>query len=287
MTDDGVPPVRGAVETITPEAAKALLEHNPRNRNLRPQKVKSLAGAMRRGEWTLNGESIKVATDGSLVDGQHRLEATVEANVPLTTFVVRGLPMASQETIDTGARRTVGDMLKLRGELNANNLASSLRYLWYYITTTSLKQPGVEPTTQELIALLDRHPLLRDSIPQGSRASKAVKFTPAAATAMHYLFAAVDEAEADAFFERLCDGVGLEADSPIIVLRRTLLSAAQRPQQPNASIKAAWAVKAFNAWREGRTVASVAWRPGGVSPEAFPRIVDLELEELDAELAAK
>src|ERR1700761_996246 len=90
------------VERLSPKSAKALLKGNVHNRNLRKARVSSLAEAMKRGEWELNGESIKVAEDGSLLDGQHRLQAVVESGKSIQVLVVRNLPSDAQDTVDTG-----------------------------------------------------------------------------------------------------------------------------------------------------------------------------------------
>ena len=71
------------VETITPKLAEKWMEANKNNRPLRRSLVGRYAGAIRRGQWELNGESIKFDEDGVLFDGQHRLAAVVEANKPI------------------------------------------------------------------------------------------------------------------------------------------------------------------------------------------------------------
>lgn len=95
--------------TITPQEAVKMLEKNTRNRAIRKRVVEMYAKQMVNGEWQLNGESIKFATNGELKDGQHRLEACVLAGVPFETYVVYD----DDSTIfDVGVKRSVGDLLK-------------------------------------------------------------------------------------------------------------------------------------------------------------------------------
>ena len=85
------------------------------------------AADMGDGHWQFNGEAVKFAGDGSLLDGQHRLAAIIEADVVLPLLVVRGLASSAQETVDGGAKRKFSDVLKLRGEPNADHLAAVAR----------------------------------------------------------------------------------------------------------------------------------------------------------------
>ncbi|MCW3018706.1 MAG: hypothetical protein JWN10_1014, partial [Solirubrobacterales bacterium] len=54
------------VVDLTPEMAQTMLGKNIRNRPIRHAYAKRLAEAMTRGEWTMNGEPIQVADDGTL-----------------------------------------------------------------------------------------------------------------------------------------------------------------------------------------------------------------------------
>lgn len=92
-------------ETITPQRAKELLANNFHNRNLSRPRVHYYAELMKRGEWDgENGESIKIAEDGTLVDGQHRLAAIVESGATTVMMVVYNVSMESQETLDQGRK---------------------------------------------------------------------------------------------------------------------------------------------------------------------------------------
>src|ERR1700750_3512325 len=103
------------VETISPDMAQEILAANGHNRNMRSPRVAQLAEVMRRGEWILNGETIKVATDGTLLDGQHRLQAVVDSGATIETLVMRGMSLETQDTVDTGRRRRLADILAIEG----------------------------------------------------------------------------------------------------------------------------------------------------------------------------
>jgi hypothetical protein len=83
-----------------------------------------------RGEWDLNGQTIKVSVDGALLDGQHRLEAVVHSGVTISSVVVRGLSPAARDTIDTGRRRRLADVLAIEGYPDAIALATGVNALY-------------------------------------------------------------------------------------------------------------------------------------------------------------
>lgn len=119
--------VTSAVETITPERAADLLKANTHNRQVRVKMVRLYADEMRRGAWRLNGESIKIAKTGVLLDGQHRLEAVVRSGVTIQSLVTRGLDADTFTTIDTGRKRTPGDTLGISGVKSSNSAAAAIR----------------------------------------------------------------------------------------------------------------------------------------------------------------
>jgi hypothetical protein len=63
------------VQVITPEIARDLLQRNTRNRPIRPGHLERLRASFERGEYVQTHQGLAFATDGTLIDGQHRLQA--------------------------------------------------------------------------------------------------------------------------------------------------------------------------------------------------------------------
>src|SRR4051794_31155207 len=105
-----------SIEDVTPAVAADMLAANTKNRTLRRTLVDVYAADMAKGNWQFTGEAVKISTDGVLLDGQHRLEAIVQAGVTVPMLVVRGLPRATQDVMDSGAKRSAADALRLRDE---------------------------------------------------------------------------------------------------------------------------------------------------------------------------
>lgn len=264
------------IRDISPVEAQELLAANTHNRNLRKRRVEGLAKAMKDGEWVFNGDAIRIGESGRLLDGQHRLAAVISSGTTQQFLIISGLPDAAQETIDTGAKRTVADALKLRGETDVNRLAAIIRLVHLYETQKSFRAPVLQPTAQQLLNCLDRHPGLRAANAAVRPVQKNMRFASGPSGACHYLFSLVDPAETDVFFTRLSMGAELAARSPITALRRRFTQPSNTRHIPS-HFQGALCIKAFNMWRLGEETDHIRYAPGGSLAEKFPTVDGLEL----------
>ena len=76
--------------TITPDEAKRLLEQDNRNfRKVSRGEVAKYTNSMKEGKWRFNGDSIALDASGLVKDGQHRLIACMESQIPMKVFPIR------------------------------------------------------------------------------------------------------------------------------------------------------------------------------------------------------
>lgn len=259
------------VTKITPElAATWLLKHNTHNRSLRRRVVAAYAADMQNGNWRETGDSIKRAVDGTILDGQHRLAAIVESRVSVTMMVVGNLPAGVQDVVDGGARRKFGDVLQLRGERNYITLAAVVRRVWYWKTGLRTNTGNYSPSTSQLLALLEEHPEIRDSVDAVRLIASSTPISGSILGLTHWLFSALDAEDATDFFTRLGDGVNLDADHPIYVLRKTMAEHHTVKTRMVDAVVIAYVIKSWNAYRDGRTITVLRFRAGGAKPETFP-----------------
>lgn len=255
---------------VTPALAATWLQRNNHNRNLRPRAVTDYARDMAAGTWRQNGEAIKFAHDGTLLDGQHRLTALIAANATVIMLIVTGLDPATQETMDAGRKRSTADAFGLRGEANAVILASVVKRVWQWDQGDYRFSGNATPTTAECAALLDEHPELRRSAEIAARVHQTFKYLPQSVVGTaHCVFSRIDGAQAVWFFQRLGDGADLQLAHPILTLRtRAMSEAADRRQLPPER-HMAYLVRAWNAVREGRTLDRILQAPD--APMPMPR----------------
>ncbi len=262
---------------ITPKAAQKLLDANTHNRTVVNARVDQYAADMRRGEWQLNGEAIKIADDGTILDGQHRLMAVLEADRPIQTLLITGLDAETQETMDQGRPRTLADVFKLRGEKYHNPLATACRTLAIYESHRTVVQPAytAAPTVQQASRTLDRNPDLRDSV--ALTYSKRRPWMPSSHMgAMHYLFATVDREAADDFVEKLHSGEALTRDNAIYLLREKFIQDQMDRTPTTVRMQLALIIKAWNHYLAGDSITRLVWTPGGAAAEPFPEISGLQ-----------
>lgn len=103
---------------ITSKMAQGWLEKsNKRNRNISRAKVNMYKSDMEHGKWSLTHQGIAFYKNGELADGQHRLKAVVESGVPITSIIMKGLPMNVGADIDRHKSRTEADAIRI-GQLS-------------------------------------------------------------------------------------------------------------------------------------------------------------------------
>lgn len=292
---------RVEIVQVTPELAAQWLEtmghdasggHRVQRRE-RKRKTEEFAAAMSRGEWRLNFESIKFSVDPArfgderqhLIDGQHRLRAIVMSGVTVPLVVGWGAPPRAEETVDTGTKRSVADMLVMNGKTDANNLAAALRWTFRYLRHRDMRPHRDKETVQQLLAFLEGHPGLEQAVSVSHRTDVAIFGAPRSlVAALYYLTGMINPADRDAFFEGVASGVGLERTDPRWVLRQWCMRSVQIStgrKRPRTWLIGAVMIKAWNAWREGRVIENLGFKAGGTGAEKFP-----ELHGLDEALAA-
>ncbi|MFC4328302.1 hypothetical protein ACFPC0_10740 [Streptomyces andamanensis] len=179
---------RMQAEIITPLRAVDLLVNNAAyQRKMDEKKVRDYAAAMRRREWMLNpADPICIDVNGRTANGQHRLQACIEAEVPFPCWVAYDTPEETYAIMDRGKKRTTSDMLHGAGEINTGFLASVARlaYLWFNVEQDQWRSVP-EVTEAQVFATLESHPNLRESVKYGRFSKMRVSTT--ASMLAHYL----------------------------------------------------------------------------------------------------
>lgn len=184
-------------EEITLEIAAKMLARNVCNRKISQHTVAGYKRDMLNGRFRVNGDMIRFSTDGTLLDGQHRLTACVEAGVSFETFVGRGFPPETIDTIDGGRARKHSDRLSMRGVKNANATSSVAKFL---IAVAKNSAQHVQATSLELDAVLSRHPDISESV---SQCAKSFPQTSTVLPAFHYMMTFVGHGDRADDMERV------------------------------------------------------------------------------------
>lgn len=258
---------RAEVITATPALAQEWLDRNVHNRPVRKNKVASYARDMKAGKWALNGEAVKFAMDGVLLDGQHRLHAVVAAGVSVQMLVVSGLANETQSTMDSGVKRTTGDAFGLEGKKNAQNLAATLKKIWMWQQGDHKFSANSNPTTAECADLLLRHPEIHHSVEVAIHIRTTFRpLPPSIVGTAHFVLSQVSPEEADVFFARVSDGAGLQPGHPILTLRSRVTNETLSGASVHTYQRMAYVIRTWNAVRDGRSLTRIQQGPKDPMP---------------------
>lgn len=248
---------------VTPDLARQWLDTNTHNRRVRQRAIDGYARDMEAGAWTLNGEALKFATNGDLLDGQHRLHAVIKSGCTVPMLVVRGLPPATQDTMDTGLKRSAGDVLALNGYKHTILLAAVARLVHAYLSTGSVN-PYAKATTAEIEELVALRPDVVDAVDTGGPYHRALAqvMLPSVVHFCWWRLVQVNAGAAQEFF----DGMAYSATNGKGDPRHTLLSTLARRKM--TTHEQVWlTLTAWNSWRKGRQVHRLSYTPGTPLPE--------------------
>ena len=105
------------IKNVTPEFASILLEQNNSNRKINKNQLDMLCRTIEAGHWRLTHQGVAIYEDGTLADGQHRLNAIVKTGISCEMPVFYGIKKeeSSIMAIDSGKQRTVVDSSAITG----------------------------------------------------------------------------------------------------------------------------------------------------------------------------
>jgi len=255
-----------SVEYLDKQKAAQILASMNGNRPISENWVKQLAGAMKRGEWKLNGEPIIISASGRGLDGQHRCAAVVRSDSTVPMLVVRGVDESTFVTMGQGKRRSFADVLGIEGFKNCAVLAAIARGIMEVEQWQAGGGGRGVYTNNQLNECLGKHPL---AVKWAAKlANKSVKtFTPSVVGSVLTLAEELHGPIADSFFDKYETGSMLERQSPILALREKLMSRG-RGVNIKSQAAATYAVKCWNAYLLGKKIGALKWSDG----EQFPII---------------
>lgn len=247
--------LRMEVVEVTPGKAQMLLAAMPPQRPLAASRVTQLAKAIRAGRWQVTHQGLAFDEKGQLIDGQHRLTACVEADMPIRIVCAFNVPSSSVSAIDRGRIRVIADDLVMSGIVSSSAHAQTMQAAARIIRQLEAgKLPWVTAkdenpfTVDDAISILNTHPKLEDTAAWVITHRKRGLSMPAAPfVAFLTLFREINESKAMRFAEDIVSGVGLNEDDPAYVLRDTLMQTQRAPRSADSK-RAAFMVRLVFAW---------------------------------------
>jgi hypothetical protein len=240
---------------ITPSLAKEMLLKNKNNRRVKPNRVTQFAKEISNGLWVNDtGETIKVAENGNLLDGQHRLMAIIKANIPVEILVASGLKDNVFSVIDTGAKRGSSDSLSIMGVKNPTQTSAIIsRFLMIKTGSRShVMQDSSFITNQMVVKEYNKNPKLWEGIIYNAitwykKINKVLSATVIGA--WYATFRLIDEEDSFQFFEELCKGEQV-TNITIKILRDHFINEKLEHVRMHENKRSSLIIKTWNCYRK-------------------------------------
>jgi hypothetical protein len=244
------------IRVVTPEQAQLILQKNTRNRPINQSQLAIFESQLQRGEMQLTHQGIAISSTDVLLDGQHRLLAIANTGIAAKLMVTTGLPDSIFAVLDTGAKRSAGDILAIDGAPHSSGLAASIRlYILYHELPNNI-WTGNGPNKLISTTYIDKKYNLDKEgwtwAASAARASTINKIvTPGPMGCLMYLACTENEYSrkfVESFSTQIKSGIDLKPGNPILAYRNKMIaSGASRPQERLADY-----IKLFNAYSTGQ-----------------------------------
>lgn len=262
---------QAAIVVVTADLAREWLSRNTHNRRVNETYVSTLAEAMTRGEFQFNGDAIRLSATGTLLDGQHRLCAVVRTGIAIRQVVVRGLAVDAQVTMDRQHKRTLGHHLDIMGEARTKYVTAAINLAWQWdqdVRWAIGASAAPKPTYEQAYEFLLTHPELRYSAEETKSMVTKKIMRRSTGALLHWVFNQIDPEACADFFDRMASGVHIDEGDPVFAMRERAKTL-RADKQETATLIVPLACKAWNLYREGKTVKALRIRVGGTR-DMFP-----------------
>lgn len=247
---------------ITPDQAREILAtRNGRNRAIRLNTVTKIANDIKEGRWQCTHQSIAFDENNFLLDGQHRLQAIVQANKPCEIVVTYNVSRKTFSVLDCGVSRTASDNLAYSNVPRSKLVAPAIKHIVLYNRFPKRTWSNLPfPTHSEIFDFYTKNAEIIDQISHLvlETTRKFTKINPTGLAVTCYLAADAGHSLTTiaAFCHGLGNGAGLCADNPLLIYRQFVINLKRAtPVDRNLQqYSTACITKAFNYWFEGKTL---------------------------------
>lgn len=254
------------IKLITPESAAKLLQRNTKNRSVKPNKIRTYVRDMKEDKWMETGAPIRISKTNKLLDGQHRLMAVVESGVSVEMVVVSDIDDKVMANIDTGTKRSPGDVFKIEGISYASATSAIIKKYIRLLFDDKTNTGNTEITNQDLLDTYNENPEYWQDIVQKSHVwynSSLRTITPGFIGGIYAILHDIHPVDAKDFCDQIT-GVKPAKYQVISLLKNKLIEDKMRkpglPKMPE-SLKTIYVYKTWNYYRSDTDVTVLKYYP--------------------------
>ena len=273
MNKTATPKIVVKLVTVTPDMAFEMLEKNTMNRNIDEKRVRLYAKDMKSNRWALNGSTIVIAEDGTLLDGQHRLWAITEAKIPVQLLIVYNADKDSIVTMDIGKVRSASNIMQIDRSAHSVTAATLTKLLWLHDRIDENLAPEtcrMNISNKNLRSFYEEN---KEMIEQASEIAACgghhfVKSHMALAYCLISRSTAHSDKVAD-FFKTLKSGSNISMKHPIMTLRNRLFENRLGVRSLSVQETIAAYIRVWNAYVRSKDLSAIRWNTSEPMPEVL------------------
>lgn len=213
---------------MTPEIARDLLTKNNNNRKIRRGLVVKLCQDIKDGQWHLTHQPVAIDSNGTVLDGQHRLTAIVEAGIAVPLMLATGCQPETMIAVDTGNTRTIGDVMTIKGTKNATAKAAIMRLYKSYFDQPEYMWSGRNvysvQTIEDAVQKIDNFDDVLNIAKKATREFKLLTTSAVGAFMLLGMEAGYSLDSIEAFLYKLSTGDQVALTDPIYAYRQYLIN---------------------------------------------------------------
>lgn len=231
--------------------ALEILSKNDLNRKPTRANIDFIKSEMIGGKFVVNGSTIVISEDGTLIDGQHRLLALSETDLRFNFIIVYNAKKESFSSIDTGKCRNAGDILSTVGIKHHNAVASCCRRVMFELDgkRKNGKSGAVKLSNKEILDFYENN---------SSEIIENIRFAtnlyqsenrilqPSLAASLIMLLSRQSRNEAKSFIREIYTGNKEKESNAAIILRKRLINMKIKGEKMVDSLARALFITAFN-----------------------------------------
>lgn len=204
-----------------------------------------------------------------LLNGQHRCMAVIKTGIPFKCVVVRGLDEKVFAVLDTGKTRSAKDVLSIAGIHTPASMAAQARIILLFKTGKFghfEKKRAISNAAILDFVQSDEENLLEICRWSANVYAVFSGMSPSYVGALYYLFYKKNRTKCDEFWDSYTFGEELSANSPVKLLRDSLMLDFRHRKMRHRE-KAALTIMAWNAFITNQKITSLKFIEG----QPFPK----------------
>lgn len=215
---------------VTIPIAEKLLTINKQNRNLSRRNKLFLSGQMATDDWIETGATVKITSEGILIDKQHTLNAIILSGKPQPLWISINVPPKAAAVLDTGKPRSAGDVLYMNDIKDVNTTAAAIKLIIKFINNRAYNRRFLHekhPITanHKVLEFYENNPdiaeVVKDVTYMVQKTGRKM-FTRVGWIAMYWLLSKVHKKKCESFYNDVFYNEYLDRNNAAYVLRNKM-----------------------------------------------------------------